>query len=328
MALASDTQCQPVRGEDSSQHDYIADILRVAAIAVAGYNAYKAYDIAKAEWDMAKRHWQIAKDWLDYYRDYYAPVEDQELAEARALKKEEPDYETARGRARTTAWLAFKSKVTDAVRPTSRYATGRRQDILVELTSAQGAAVAMADGLGYRNERAYVQSRNDVRFQKIMSVLHRGRDMASDNVSLAREAANIYGDQWTQTMKGLDAAGKTLGYLNNRNPTHYPAMSMGMVMGGAAGIGYGMTGGYVMNGVDYEAGYANAASNVPMLTQEATGMNAVWESIDRAQATTESWNAFNSSSSTHWDGWTRSTGKTGLEFNDTSVVPEQFNLSF
>lgn len=324
MALASDLECQPVRGEDSSQHDYIANLIRVAAIAVAGYNAYKAYDIAKAEWDMAKRHWQIAKDWLDYYRDYYAPVEDQELAEARALKKEEPDYETARGRARTTAWLAFKSKVTDAVRPTSRYATGRRQDILMELTSAQGAAVALADGLGYRNERAYVQSRDDVRFQKIMSVLHRGRDMASDNVSLARETANIYGDQWDQTMKGLNAAGRTLGYLNNRNPTQYPAMSMGMVVGGAAGS----MGGYVMNGVPYEAGAASAASNVPMVTAEAMRMNTFWEDMDRTQVTLNDWNKYNQYENHNVPGLTGSGGQTGIDFSDTSVVPKQFNLSF
>src|SRR5699024_4066806 len=97
-----------------------------------------------------------------------------------------------------------------------------RADILTDLSIAQAAAVAMADGLGYRNERAYIESRNEVRFEKMMNTAKRGRDMLADNVSLAKSAAGIYGDLWNQAWSGIQGAGSYLGYYFNRNDTQYP----------------------------------------------------------------------------------------------------------
>lgn len=222
MALASDVDCNRIRGTNDSQYDLIGNILAGASILAAAYNAARAVEIATAEWKLAKKYWQIAQNWLDHYKDNYAPVEDQEVAEALNLDIETPLYDVAQGRARATAFLEFRGIVNQTIRCTSRYCTGLRADMLTELTAAQADAIAMADGLGYRNERAYVESRNDVRFEKMLNTAKRGRDMVSENVSLAKATAGIYGNLFEQTWAGLQGAGEYLGYWSHRNDTRYP----------------------------------------------------------------------------------------------------------
>ena len=222
MAFGSDTTCNMRNGPSDSGQSIVAKILQGAAIAAAAYNTTRAVSIATDQWKMAKNYWQLSQYWLDHYRNNYAPVEDQELAEALAIPIETPQYETARGRHRAVAMLGFKGKVHSAIRVTSEYHTGLRKDMLVDLSTAQAHAVALADGLGYRNERAYVESRNDVRFDKMLNTAKRGRDMVADNVSLAKTTAQAYGSAYEQAWEGLQGSAYFLGYQSRRNPTYYP----------------------------------------------------------------------------------------------------------
>ena len=221
MVKQSD-ECNVKRGVNDEERGYFGDILSAAAIAAAGYNAYKAYDIARQEWEMAKKYWRIAENWLDYYKNAYAPVEDQELAEAMALEKPQPVYEAARGRARTSAWLEFRGQLRKALRCTSRYCTGLRNDMLMRISQAQAQAVSLADGLGYRNERAYVEARDDVRWERRLNTAKRGRDIIADVTSLGMASAGIYGSMLDQAWQGLESAGMYLGYAGNRNQPAYP----------------------------------------------------------------------------------------------------------
>lgn len=222
MVLASDVECNRNHGPTDGGQLGIADILKAAAIAAAAYNTTKAVEIATDQWDMAKRYWKIAHNWLDHYKSNYAPVEDQEVNEALNIPVTEPEYETARGRSRVIAYLEFKGVVDKTIRCTSEYCTGLREDMLEDLVSAQASAVALADGLGYRNERAYVESRNDIRFDKMLNTAKRGRDMVADNVSLAQATAKAYGNAFEQTWNGLKGSAYFLGYMGSRNPTAYP----------------------------------------------------------------------------------------------------------
>ena len=197
--------------------------LTAAAIAAAAYNANCAYTLAKKEWKLAKKYWKLADKWMQYYKNVYAPLENKELAEARKLKGEEPEYTVARGRAKASAWLQFKGLAHQAVRCTSKYCTGRRQDALEELASAQANALALCDALGYRNERAYIESRDDVRFGRQLATAHRGRNMVADAPTFGAAAAGIYGKLYDQAWEGLRGAGSALGYLLNRQEPAYPS---------------------------------------------------------------------------------------------------------
>lgn len=222
MVLASDKDCNEHHGVQDSDHSIFGDILSAAALAAATANAMKALEIAQKEWEMAKKYWQIAENWLNYYKDFYAPVEDQELAEAMDLPIAEPHYDVAMARARASAWINFKGKLRDAMRCTSKYCTGLRGDMLVQISLAQGIAATTAEGLGYRNERAYVEARNDVRWEKRLNTAKRGRDIVANVTALGAAAAGIYGSLLDQAWEGLSAAGQYLGYDNNRNQTRYP----------------------------------------------------------------------------------------------------------
>lgn len=227
-----DTPCNKAKGTNDEQRSYFGYLLTAAAIASAAYNAAKAVELATREYDIALKYWNLANKWLNYYKDYFAPVEDQELAEARNIPIEQPLYEVARGRARVAAMMQFRDMTQKTMRCMSVYCTGLRQDMLMEISTAQADAVALADGLGYRNERAYVENRNDVRFEKMFNTAKRGRDMIADNVSLAKNAANIYGDLYNQAWDGLTGAGQYLGYWSNRNQTHYPMEYLNTASGG------------------------------------------------------------------------------------------------
>lgn len=222
MASPADTKCNPARGVTNSDRNIFGTLLSAAALLAATYSANKAYEIAELEWNMAMKYFDIAKWWLDYYNNYFAPVENQEIEEARAIEYEEPIYETARGRARAAAWYEFRGKLRGIMRCTSRYATGLRRDMLVKLARAQADAVAMADGLGYRNERAYIETRNDMLFKRKLETAKRGRNIVAESPSLGAASAGIYGELLDQAWEGLKGAGTFIGYNDNRFQTAYP----------------------------------------------------------------------------------------------------------
>lgn len=259
-----DSQCNPKKGTNDEQKSYFGYLLTAAAIASAAYNAAKAIELATKEYQMALNYWTLANRWLNYYKDYFAPVEDQELFEARNIPVEQPLYDVARGRARVAAMMQFRDMTQKTMRCMSVYCTGLRQDMLMEISTAQADAVSLADGLGYRNERAYVENRNDIRFEKMFNTAKRGRDMVAENVSLAKSAANIYGDLYDQAWRGLTGAGQYLGYWGNRNQTHYPAEYLN-----TASSGRGQA---RLTGVETRAaGVGDARDDRPMIIEEWQG---------------------------------------------------------
>ena len=219
---ASDTGALKQHGPTDEGRSLFGTLLTVGAIAAATYNADKALELAKKEKAMADKYYKISRDWLDYYNTAFAPVEDIELNEAKAIKYVEPEYDVARGRARAVAWAAFKGQLDKASRCLSRYCTGLRQQMLLDFAASQADALALAEGMGYRNERAYVENRNDVLFERKLNVAKRGRNLLPDTTSLSKAAAGIYGDLWNQSWDAIGDASYFLGYEFGRRNTKFP----------------------------------------------------------------------------------------------------------
>ena len=218
--------CKQVPEVDNSGRTLFGVLLSAASIAAAAYNSYRAVQIAMQEYELATKYWYLADAWLNIYKNVYAPIEDVIVDEASNLPEEEPEYDVARGRARVSALIHLKGHVRPQILKTSKYCSGKREEIITQFASAVSSAVAVADGLGYRNERAKIEARNEVRFKKMLSAAKLGRNIVANNVSLAGSVAGIYGDLADQAWAGVAGAGYALGYITNRRETNMPRTAM------------------------------------------------------------------------------------------------------
>ena len=144
-----------------------------------------------------------------------------------ALTETTPYYDTMRGRAQTLGRLKFKNAANKVVQCTSEYCTGLRQQLLFEASEQEARAIATLTGAGYRNERAYYESRSDVRWKRMIATATRGRDIQANAVNSAQLAYGIYGNLGQQATEGAVGAAAAFSYFSNRNNTLYPGFMRG-----------------------------------------------------------------------------------------------------
>lgn len=225
--VTSSTECN--KGESDSGKANLGSIFNVLALAVAGYSTAAAISTAQQQYEIAKDYLEIAEWWRDYYNTVFAPWENIELEEVLALVDEEPEYDITIGRTRTAGRIRFKGMDYQAIRCTSEYCTGLRGALLKDAAVAEATAVAALSNLGWQNEKAWVEARNDLRWKKILAVINRGRDMIAENVRFSNLAFGIFGDL---TKQAGDAASGAIGYLGYnlyRRETRYPALASQLV---------------------------------------------------------------------------------------------------
>lgn len=227
MAGATTNVCN--HGQSNANKSIVGSIMEAMAIAVAGINTAAAIYIADKQYDIAKDYLDIAKWWRNYYNSTYKPWENKELEEAWALEEEKPMYDITVGRTRTFGRIQSKGMAEAAIRCTSEYCTGLRGALLKDALNAEATSLAALSNLGYRNERAYIEARNDVRWERRANVLNRGRDMIANNIQFSQLSFGIFGDLLTQAGKGAAGAIGYLGYSWNRNETQYPVFARGVV---------------------------------------------------------------------------------------------------
>lgn len=211
-------------GVSSGDRSLQATLWSVLMAAAAAYNTGQAINFANKQYDMAKNYLKISQWWNNYKRTYFDPVEDQELAEALALKEETPNYDIARGRAQTAGRIRFKNAVNKAVQCTSEYCTGLRGILLRDTLAQEATTITALANFGYRQERAWKEARSDVRWKRMLATASRGRGMQANAVSHAQLAYGIYGSLGEAAGKGAAGAASLGGYFWNRNNTIYPTL--------------------------------------------------------------------------------------------------------
>lgn len=226
---SSSTTSSCTKGESDSGKNALALIWAALALGVAGYTTAAAIDTATQQYNIAKRYLDIAEWWRDFYNTVYAPWENVELEEAEALEEEEPEFDITVGRTRTFSRLKFKGLDYQNIRCTSEYCTGLRAALLKDAALAEATAVAASSNLGYQNELAWIEARNDLRWKKILAVINRGRDMIADNVRFSSLAFGIFGDLTKQAAASAGGAMNFVGYALNRKETQYPVLASQLV---------------------------------------------------------------------------------------------------
>lgn len=216
-------------GQSDTGKNAIGTIMDAAAVAVAGINTAAAIKMADWQYDIAKQYLDISKWWRNYYNSTYRPWEDVELEEAKALELELPLYDTMVGRSRTYGRLQFKGMAERSAQCTSEYCTGLRGALIKDVMVSEATVLSELSNLGYRNERAYVEARNDVRWKRREETINRGRNLPAGNVQFMQLAYGIFGSLGKQAAMGASGAIGYLGYSWNRNETQFPTLYTGQV---------------------------------------------------------------------------------------------------
>lgn len=221
---------------------------------IAAYNTGQAIHFGTKQYEIAKDYLKISQWWRSYYNNFFVPLEDQELSEAMELQETTPYYDTMRGRAQTAGRLKFKNAVNTAVQCTSEYCTGLRQQLLFDVLDQESRALNSLAGLGYRNERAYYESRSDIRWKRMINTAARGRDLQSQAINSAQLAYGIYGSLGEQVSKGAEGAASAFGYFHYRNDPRYPTLmtiqQASQQVSQQSPAQSGMTSGFVSNGTN------------------------------------------------------------------------------
>jgi hypothetical protein len=197
-------------------------VWQVASAALAAANIATSAHMAAKQFDLARRYYQISRNWRDWYNEAFVPLEDMELDEVTGLKKAEPHYDMAVGRAQVLARIGLAGQPRAALRCLPAHAVGLRTTIAVEASKALGAALASTGQLGWRNERARVAARDDLRWKRLEAVVTRGRSMASENVVYGNLAAGIYGNLAKQAGDAAGGYMRFLAYARNRFEGYFP----------------------------------------------------------------------------------------------------------
>lgn len=220
--------CLPQTGTTDASQTAYADLMNAAAIAVAGINTAMAVRMAKLQYEIAQDYLDVSKAWRDYYNGTFRPVEDQELAEGRALTAYGPHYDWAVGQAKNTAKILNMGKLCAAAQSTNQYAVGTRAARIKDQITSDAFAIASSAGLGYRIETAKKDALDDRRWKRLEGIANRGRDMVAGNTSYSQLAAGIFGDLGAQAGGSAAGAIHYLGYASERRPTFYGQAGAGV----------------------------------------------------------------------------------------------------
>ena len=197
-------------------------IQQSAAIAISLINARAASKISNRQFDMAERNWRIARELHDYWQTKYKPFEIITLDEAKNKPIREPQYEEQAGRFAISVRSQFAQAYIRVQTCTSKFCSGAKAIALRDLAIAEATATGDAINYAYRYEEAYTDSRNDVRWSRIQTMLGLGRNLFTPSIAHAQAAGNQYSSLGQQAGSSAKSAMEALGYVFNRNKTDVP----------------------------------------------------------------------------------------------------------
>lgn len=188
---------------------------------VALWASYETYKAAKEDYKIAKRYHELAKEQWDLHKQYYHPLEQQELDEIWAEKPYNPDYPTAIAGHTHTIDNVF------AAADRHRKALNVKYCVCSDISSFTKADIMKStvsgdsDNFARRYAEKLAQERNDIRWARRIAAAARGRGLLSESASHAQKASNSL-SAYAQAMGGL--AGNAMqfsGYVQNRHATEY-----------------------------------------------------------------------------------------------------------
>lgn len=210
--------CPKVDDAGLSRAWFIADKI---AQGVALWATYEAYKAAKEDYEIAKRYHELAKEQWDLHKQYYHPLEQQELDEIWAEKPYEPDYPTAIAGHTHTIDNVFAAADKQRKALNAKYCVCPDVSSFTKSDIMQATVRGDSDNFARRYAEKLAQERNDIRWARRIAAAARGRGLLSESASHANRASNSL-NAYAQAMGGLASSAMHFsGYINNRRSTQY-----------------------------------------------------------------------------------------------------------
>lgn len=188
---------------------------------VALWATYETYKAAKEDYKIAKRYHELAKEQWDLHKQYYHPLEQQELDEIWAEKPYEPDYPTAIAGHTHTIDNVFAAADKQRKALNVKYCVCPDVSLFTKTDIMKATVGGDSDNFARRYAEKLSQERNDIRWSRRVAAAARGRGLLSESASHAQRASSSY-SAYARAMGGL--AGNAMefsGYVQNRHQTTY-----------------------------------------------------------------------------------------------------------
>lgn len=188
---------------------------------VSLWATYETYKSAREEYKIAKRYHELAKEQWDLHRELYHPLEQQELDEIWAEKPYEPDYKTAVTGHTHLMDNVLASAERHRQRLADKYCICPDVSVFTKAQLMQATVQGDSANFARRYAEKLAQERNDLRWNRRLSAVSRGRGLLSESASFAQRATGAMSN-YAQAMAGLASnAQKFRGYIHSRNETVY-----------------------------------------------------------------------------------------------------------
>ena len=188
---------------------------------VALWATYETYKAAKEDYKIAKRYHELAKEQWDLHKQYYHPLEQQELDEIWAEKPYKPDYPTAIAGHTHTIDNVFAAVDKQRKALNAKYCVCPDVSLFTKTDITKSTIGGDSDNFARRYAEKLAQERNDIRWARRIAAAARGRGLLSESASHAQKASNSL-NAYAQAMGGLaSSAMQFSGYVQNRHMTEY-----------------------------------------------------------------------------------------------------------
>lgn len=188
---------------------------------VALWATYETYQAATEDYKIAKRYHELAKEQWDLHKQYYHPLEQQELDEIWVENYYDPDYPTAIAGHTHTIDNLFSAADKQRKALNARYCVCPDVSSFTKADIMQATVRGDSDNFARRYSEKLAQERNDIRWARRVSAAARGRGLLSESASHAQRASNSL-NAYAQAMGGLASnAMQFSGYVQNRHTTEY-----------------------------------------------------------------------------------------------------------
>lgn len=212
--------CPKVDDKGLNRAWYWADKI---AQGVALWATYETYKAAKEDYKIAKRYHELAKEQWDLHKQYYHPLEEQELDEIWAEQPYEPDYPTAIAGHTHTIDNVFAAIDKQRKALNAKYCACPDVSSFTKVDIMKSTVSGDSDNFARRYAEKLAQERNDIRWNRRIAAVARGRGLLSESASHTQRASNSL-SAYAQAMGGL--AGNAMlfrGFVQDRRMTEYNA---------------------------------------------------------------------------------------------------------